>query len=149
MILPEIFSGSLFPRLRRGALVALAGLFATAGQAAEREVLSVIQTPPESEIAEWASEPSLHGLALANLVASNCTLEGLEAGDAALLAGTAQQVASHMGVGQEEYFSVYIGSALREMGAAGACDIYAESTRSLVLILKERGGAVLKGADRE
>lgn len=143
-------AGSRQPALRQAAAAALAMLAClpgTAALAAAPKVQPVIQTPPASAIAEMASAPALHGLALANLIASNCAISGLEAGDAALIAGTAQMVAQHLGVGEPEYFSVYIDGALRELGAAGACDTHAASTLSLVSHLKAQGGAVLNRAE--
>lgn len=156
MTFPECFrSGLRRPRVAQTvvtslvALAAMASLSVTAAQPAQPKALPVIQTPPQSAIAGMASVPALHGLALANLIASNCAIEGLEAGDAALIGGTAQVVAQHLGVGSDEYFSVYINGALREFGAADACHIHAASTLSLASSLKAQGGAVLNRAELE
>lgn len=153
MTFPECFRFDLRrPRVAHTVvafLAAVASLSAAAAQPAGSKALPLIQTPPQSAIAGMASVPALHGLALANLIASNCAIEGLEAGDAALIAGTAQVVAQHLGVGSDEYFSVYINGALREFGAADACHIHAASTLSLASSLKAQGGAVLNRAELE
>lgn len=88
----------------------------------------------------------MYALSLANLTATNCEMAGIDAGDAALIAGTAQAVASHMGLSMDDYLSTYVQTALRQFAMADACESHAESTREMVLKVKELGGVVIEPA---
>lgn len=102
-----------------------------------------IQTPPQANLAALSNEASLRQLALANLVASNCKVQGLSSGDAALLAGTAQSIAEQLGVTTEQYFSGYIHPAMLDLAAPDGCTRHAPMTGSMVETLKSLGGKIL------
>lgn len=106
-------------------------------------VCSEIRTPPPAALAPLATGETLHQLALANLIASNCQLSGLSGGDAGLLAGTAQALAQEMGIKTEVYFSEYLQPAIAHLAAPEACTTHASTTRAMVDRLKGLGGAVL------
>ena len=107
------------------------------------EPLATIRTPPPSAIASISNEETLQQLVLANLIASNCEIAELQAGDAALLAGTAQAMAEQMKIGTEQYFSDYIHPAMAALATPDSCNHYAGPTQDMVKQLKELGGAVL------
>lgn len=126
------------------ALGILSGLCLIGVHPACGNVISTIRTPPEQVIEDLSNSWFLHRLSLANLVATNCQIEGMKAGDAALIAGTAQAVASHMGLNAEEYFSAYLQPALQEIGASDACERHGDATRDIARKLKELGGTVIE-----
>jgi hypothetical protein len=105
--------------------------------------LTGIRTPPAEALAEFATEEGLRRLALANLIASNCQVEGLLPGDAALIAGSAQEVAALMGLTTEGYFHSYIGQALAQLAAPEACQREAHIARDSAARLRALGGQVL------
>ncbi len=107
------------------------------------QVASTIQTPPASAIAALSGEQSLHELALANLVASNCEISGVTKGDAALIGGTAQAVASHMNLTMDVYITSYVQPAMMKLTTPAACEEHAPTTTNVLKKIKELGGTVL------
>lgn len=105
--------------------------------------LTNIRTPPVERLRPLATEEGLQRLALANLIATNCEIAGLLPGDAALIAGSAQEVAKLMGLSTEAYFQNYIGPALSRFGATGACQLEADRARESAAELRALGGEVL------
>ncbi|SEO31730.1 hypothetical protein SAMN04489859_106713 [Paracoccus alcaliphilus] len=136
-------AGSL-SRVHRATLGIFASLCPIVASPAHGDVISTIQTPPSQVIEDLSTSETLYELSLANLIATNCEIEGVKAGDAALIAGTAQTVASHMGLSVDDYFSTYLQPALQEISAPDACEKHAETTRDIALKLQELGGSVIE-----
>lgn len=107
------------------------------------QVASTIQTPPASAVAALSSEKSLHELALANLVASNCEINDVTKGDAALIGGTAQAVASHMNLTMDVYISNYVQPAMMKLATPTACEEHEPMTSDVLQNIKDLGGTVL------
>lgn len=107
------------------------------------QVASTIQTPPASAIATLSSEKSLHELALANLIASNCEIKGVTKGDAALIGGTAQAVASHMNLTMDVYIANYVQPAMMKLATPTACEEHTPMTSDVLQNIKDLGGTVL------
>lgn len=127
--------------IRTALLAAVAMSHLTA--AAQAEGLTSIRTPAAERLAGLATTEHLHRLALANLIATNCTVAGLSPGDAALIAGSAQEVAALMGLSTEDYFKDFIGPALPRFGTDGACEREADLARDTAAKLRAMGGEVL------
>lgn len=132
-----------FGRQKHCNLYFTACLFLLIGSTAHAQVQSTIQTPPAAAIASLSDEKSLSDLALANLVASNCKIDGLSHGDTGLVAGTAQAVASHLNLSMDDYFASYVRPAMMKLTNPDACLDHAPMTISMVEKLKELGGRVL------
>lgn len=113
---------------------------------ADANPVSTIRTPPPHAIEALSTDSSLHALSLANLIATNCEMADIDAGDAALIAGTAQAVAGHMGLSTEDYLSTYIQTALKQFAVADACEKYAGATREIILKVQELDGVVIEPA---
>ncbi|ABL70825.1 hypothetical protein Pden_2741 [Paracoccus denitrificans PD1222] len=137
-------AGASLLRVKGMTVGLVAMLSGIASNPAYANMVSTIQTPPEQGIEELSNAQSLHELSLANFIASNCRIEGVGAGDAALIAGTAQAVAGHMGLSMDDYFSNFLQPALNKVSMPDACDKHAEATRDIALRLKELGGAVIE-----
>lgn len=136
-------AGSL-TRVLRATLGVFVSLCPIVASPAHGDVISMSQTPPSQVIEDLSTSETLHELSLANLIATNCEIEGVKAGDAALIAGTAQTVASHMGLSVDDYFSTYLQPALQEISAPDACEKHAETTWDIALKLQELGGSVIE-----
>lgn len=107
------------------------------------QVASTIQIPPTSAIAALSGEKSLYELALTNLVASNCEISGVTKGDAALIGGTAQAVASHMNLTMDVYITNYVQPAMMKLATPTACAEHTPMTNEVLQSIKDLGGTVL------
>ncbi|MDO5622278.1 MAG: hypothetical protein Q4G24_12495 [Paracoccus sp. (in: a-proteobacteria)] len=101
------------------------------------------ETETETEIAGLAGPDNLRRFAIANVAASNCPNDA-QPGDAALIASTGQQIATHMGLSTGQFAEDYLEPALQDfLASPDGCARHRVGVQALAQDLKSRGGAVL------
>lgn len=119
-------------------------LFCLTSSATMANPTATVQPPPPDIIAGLARPEMLHALALANLVASNCPVEGQGRGEASLIGATAQTVATHMGLSFQDYVAQYVEPALGRMRDPQVCETFGTAALDMAKELQHLGGVILE-----
>ncbi len=108
----------------------------------------IMQPPADNALQTLATPQSLKDLALANLFLSNCNFPGLTIVDTVLVAGTAQAVATKMGLERQQYTDQFVRPGIMEVHKEGSCQTNAKMTREIVKRVKENGAKIISDTRR-